>query len=83
MVVVQIDLKQELNYMPNDELEDLKQSVALEGETDDSDDTDPAPQEEEGESIDDLKARLAKAEEDRAPLPMVAHSASSAASQIN
>lgn len=51
--------------MPNDELEDLKRSVELDGDTE-GDDIDPTSQEEEeGESIEELKARLQKAEEDR------------------
>lgn len=54
--------------MPNeDELEDLKQAVASEGEDETVDDADPAPEEdiEEEETVETLKARLQKAESDR------------------
>ena len=59
--------------MPNDELEDLKKAVSSDDESDEgSDDTDPASEETEGEkseseeeTVEVLKARLAKAESDR------------------
>lgn len=59
--------------MPTDELEDLKQAVASEGESDETvDDADPASDESDEEqsesdeeSVDVLKARLKKTEEER------------------